>query len=282
MKHTNLSPTQSVSATGGGIDVDVSAYIGKARYVFGSVNTAGSSPTHNRKIQTSDLPTRGLEQSVAGSTDNKLNSGATTNVKMSLKFTQSGARQIKRVALQLKNPGAITAGKKLTLTIQSDNSGNPSGTILQNGTSNTVLCSAVAAAYGWVVFTFAKPCDVADATIYHLVLSCDYTADPTNCIYWRSLTVASGGTVNTYNGTTWAGVTTTQAFETYVDQYNFADVSGLAMTQASDVVTVDESYETESENITGRYVRVYDTIGGTGSPAFSAACNLIGDRTVQS
>jgi len=282
MKYTNISPSQSISATGGGQDVDISAYAGKVQFLFASRNTAGSTPTHARKIQTSDILSRGLEQSTAGATDNKLNSGATTNVRLGLKFTQSGTRSVKRVALRLKNPGTITAGKKLTLAIQTNNAGAPSGTAVQNGTAGTVLCSAVPAAYGWVVFTFANPVDLTDATIYHLVLSCDYTADSTNCIYWRSLTVASGGTVETYNNTTWAAVTATESFEVYVDQYNFADVPGLSQTGASDTVTVNEAALIDADTIQGVVVRVYDTIGGTGGPAFAASCDLVGGRTVMS
>lgn len=280
MKHLVLSAQQSVSATGGQEDVDASSLVGNCKLIFSSLNTAGSSPLHDRKLQGSTGLSRGLEQSTAGATDNKLNSGATTNVKLALKFTQSGVRNVKRVALQLKNPGTITAGKKLTLTIQTNNSGAPSGTVVQNGTAGTVLCSAVTAAYGWVVFTFAKPVDLADATIYHLVLSCDYTASGTNCIYWRSLTVVSGGTVETFDNTNWAAVTTTEAFEAYVDQYNFADVSGATQTQASDTVTVGESKTFWADDLPP-VLRLYDTIGGTGGPAFTATCHLVAARSAQ-
>jgi len=279
MKHLNISPSQSLAATGGGIDVDISAQIKRGRFVFNSLNTAGTAPTHARKLQGSQAPARGLEQSTVGVTDNKLNSGATTNVKLGLAFTQSGARQIKRVALRLKNPGTITSGKKLTLTINTNSAGSPSATVL--GTADTVLCSTIGTAYSWVVFNFAKPVDLADATLYHLVLACDYTADATNCIYWRSLTVASSGTVETYNATSWAAVTATEGFEVYVDQYNFADISGATQTGASDTVTVDESIEVDVDQLPP-FVRVYDTIGGSSNPAFVASCNLISSGTVQS
>lgn len=267
---TLLTPV-SVTATGGGSDLDVSRLSGPVRVTLASLNTAGTAPTLATKLQSSEGIARGAEQQTAGATDNKLNSGATTNVNLGLAFTQSGTRSVKRIALRLKNPGTITAGKILTLTIQSDTAAAPSGTVLANGTAATVLCSAVPVAYGWVVFTFAKPVDLVDATAYHFVLSCDYTADATNCIYWRSLTVASGGTVETFDATNWAAVTATQSFEFYSDVYAFTDLTGGGFTTLSTAGnSTVQTLEFYGPNLP-QIMRAHFTIGGTSNPAFATS-----------
>ncbi len=283
MKILSLFDLQQVTATGGGPELDLTNYAKNLKFAYAGANTAGSTPTLASKIQASPALARGLEQSTAGATDNKLRSGASTNTKLSLKFTQSGARQVKRVAIMLKNPGTITAGKILTLTINTDSAGSPSNTAVTNGTSANVLCSAVGAAYAWVVFTFANPVDLADATVYHLVLSGDYTADTTNCVYWRSLTVGSGGTVETStDGTTWAAVTATQSFEAYVDQFNFADVTGGAftgLTTGASMAPAEKNFDLRT--IGNPVLRLYNAIGGTSSPAYYAGCAIVAQAIQQ-
>lgn len=280
MNHLNLSPAQLINATGGGIDVDLGALTGPGLVLFTSKNSAGTNPTHARKLQGSEGLSRGYEYSTSGTlVDNELREGATTNVKLAVRFTQSGARQVKRVALRLKKGGTIAAGKKLTLTIESNNAGNPSGTALTNGTSATVdIDTEVSTTAGWVVFTFAKPVDLADATVYHFVLAGDYTASASNNVMWQSNTVASGGTLNKFDNTNWGGVVTTQAPLVYVDEYNFTDITGVAQTQGTASGAVDEAVAVYVDALPA-VVRVYDTIGGTSSPGFYASAHLIAEKT---
>lgn len=268
-----LTPV-SVLATGGGPALDISQFQGNIRVHLTALNTAGTNPTLACKVQHADATARGLEQATAGTTDNKLNSAATTNVNLGLAFTQSGAAQISTVALRLKNPGTITAGKKLTLAIKSDTAGSPGATTL--GTAATVLCSTIAATYDWVVFTFANPVDLADATVYHLVLSSDYTAHTTNCIYWRSLTAVSGGTVETFDNTNWAAVTATEKFEVYVNQLGFTDVTGGGFVALATAGTASvQTIELNSDNLK-QFIRLYNTIGGTSSPAWTTGAFVSG------
>jgi hypothetical protein len=272
---TLLSPV-SVTATGRGPDVDVSRLHGTARAVFASLNTAGTNPELTCKLQASAAPAVGLSQTMAGTTENKLRSGATTNVKIGSKFTQSGARSIKRVFLRLKAAGEITAGKKLTLTIETDSTGSPSGTVI--GTAGTVLCSAVPTDFGWVPFEFATPVDVADNTVYHAILAGDYDASAINCVIWRSATVASGGTIETNDGTNWAAVTATQKNEIYAEQYTFADVTGGGFTKQETAGSASvQSRDLWAPDLP-QYASVYSTIGGTDNPAFTASVVLVAQR----
>lgn len=278
MTTSTLLTPQSITATGGGNDLDIAGLTGKARFTLTSLNTAGTSPTLACKLQHSIGATQGVAFLTAGATDNKLREGATTTVKLSQKFTQSGARQIKSVSLMLKKIGTLAAGKLLTLDINTNNAGVPSATSL--GTSATVsIDDIVGTSYASATFTFAKPVDVADATIYHFVLSGDYTASGTNCVVWRSLTVASGGGQSTFDDTTWTAVAT-QDFEVYAYQYNFADVTGGGFAALSTAGTASVQTLELNVNSLRAIARLYSTIGGTSNPAWTTAA-VVNANSVQ-
>jgi hypothetical protein len=280
---TVLTPVSIVAATvGGSADLDVSAYTGKLRVHLTSLNTAGTSPTLASKLQGSVPLARGLEYQTLGATATELREGASTNIELALTFTQSGSRQVKRVALYLDKQGTITAGKLLTLKIETDSSG-PSGTTVNHGTSATVdIDTAVGTTAGWVVFTFAKPVDLVDATVYHLVLSGDYTASGSNNVRLYSKTVASGGTLNpSTDGTTFAGVTTTESVMVYVDQYNFADITGGGFTSLATAGTASvQTLELNADSLPP-VIRLFTALGGTSSPAWTTACLVSGDLVQQ-
>jgi hypothetical protein len=275
---TVLTPVSIVAATaGGGQDAATSRLVGPARFTLTSLNTAGTNPTLAMKLQGSEAATRGLEYTTLGTTATELREGGSTNTELALSFTQSGARQIKRVALWLDKQGTLAAGKILTLKIETNNAGNPSGTLVTNATSNNVdIDTAVSTTAGWVVFTFSRPIDLVDATVYHFVLSGDYTASATNNVRLYSKTVASGGTFNpSTDGTTFAGVTTTEAVMVYVDQYNFSDITGGGFTSLATAGTAAvQTIELNGVTLPP-FVRAFATLGGTSSPAWTTAvvCN---------
>ena len=273
----------SITATAGHIDASVSRLVGPARFTMTSLNTAGTSPTLALKLQGSAAAARGLEYLTVGTTATELREGASTNIELALSFTQDGARSIKRVALYLDKEGTITAGKLLTLRIETDTTGNPSGTLVTNGTSDTVdIDTAVSATAGWVVFTFAKPVDLADATAYHFVLTGDYSASGTNNVRLYSNTVASGGTLNpSTDGSTYAGVTATERVMVYVDQYTFTDITGGGFTSLATAGTAAvQTIELPAVELPA-YVRLYTTIGGTSNPAWTTACVLNAQRAFE-
>lgn len=274
---TLLTPV-SITATGGGLDLDVSRLTGPVRITRTSLNTAGTNPTLADKLQTSTGLTRGYEYSTVGTTDNKLRAGASTTVRLGLAFTQSGARSIKRIGLYLKKTGTITTGKIVTLAIQTDSTGSPSGTVVQNGTSANVQTDDISSTAGWIVFTFAKPVDLADATVYHLVLTGDYTASTSNYIGWQSKTVASGGTYEDNDGSNWAAVTTTEKLMAYVDQYSFADLTGGGFTSLATAGTAAvQTLEFNGRNL-NPVMRIYSTIGGTSNPAWVSSAIVTAAR----
>ena len=257
---TSIAVQQLVNATGGTADVDVKDLKGQMAFILNAKSSNGTNPTDTVKLQHSNLAD-GASQVVVGATENELRDGTDSNIKFAAAFTQSGARQIKKVLIPLKKNGAVASGN-LTLTIEADSSGDPSGTPL--GTATFSTDNLPTTGYEYVTFEFATPIEVADATTYHVVLAGAYSVSATVNVTWRSKTVASGGNLS-YFDSGWAQ-TATEDLEFIVREYNFADVTGGAYTQA----TSTASMQVINLNIDdlGRYMRAYNTIGGTSSPAF--------------
>ena len=147
-------------ATYRGPDFDMSHYLGPAKAIL-AAEAQGSGVTLNVKFQASDPAALGGSYNETGDTDKALNKVTSGKTKIAVQFTQSGARSIKRVALRLKKTGTIASDKLLTLTIETDSSGAPSGTAL--GTA-TILANSVGATYDWYDFVFTAPVDVANST----------------------------------------------------------------------------------------------------------------------
>lgn len=258
-------------------DLELGLYEGKeSQFTLHAVNEAGSSPTLDIKLQEGD---RSAGQAYADPSSNvadaKLREGATTNVELAAKFTQSGAADIKKVSLMLKTNGTIAAGKKLTVEIHADSSSVPSGTALV--TSATVdIDTEVTSSYTKVTFTFATALALSDATDYWIVLTGDYTASATNNVTWKSeSSLTSGGNSASEDGTTWtADADDSRVFDT--ETIVFTDVSSGAFTQVTDAAA---AFQTLTLSVDGmkQHVRPHITITGTSTPAFFAAVTAVVD-----
>ena len=255
-------------ATYGGPDFDMSHYLGPAKAIL-AAEAQGSDITLNVKFQASDPAALGGSYNETGDTDKALNKETSGKTKIAVQFTQSGARSIKRVALRLKKTGTIASDKLLTLTIETDSSGAPSGTAL--GTA-TILANSVGAAYDWYDFVFTAPVDVANSTVYHLVLTSNYTASDTNYISWQGLTVASGG--NAEDFTAWADIATLSLLYR-VFQYNFADVSGAAFTEVGNAAAFEAIHFPVAD--AKRIVRAVATVAG-GTAKGNSSCVMLAHK----
>lgn len=261
---TEVLPVTKVldSNEGGFAPVDVSPYVGPLQFFYTAKSDAGTTPTCAVKLQHSDVAT-GASYTTDGSHDVGLRLAADNNVKLAATFTQSGAAQIKDVILILKKNGTIST-TNLTLTIEGDSSGDPDDTAI--GTA-TVSTDDIGDSYQSVTFTFATPVEVADATVYHLVLASDYTASGTNYIDWRANSgLTSGGNQITNNGSAWsADADDSQEF--IIKQYAFADVTGGAFTTTTGTTADSEVIELPA-NPLKQYVRANVTITGSSTPAY--------------
>lgn len=255
-------------ATYGGPDFDMSHYLGPAKAIL-AAEAQGSGVTLNVKFQASDPAALGGSYNETGDTDKALNKETSGKTKIAVQFTQSGARSIKRVALRLKKTGTIASDKLLTLTIETDSSGAPSGTAL--GTA-TILANSVGATYDWYDFVFTAPVDVANSTVYHLVLTSNYTKSDTNYISWRGLTVASGGNAEDY--TPWADIDTLSLLYR-VFQYSFADISGAAFTEVGNAAAFEAIHFPVAD--AKRIVRAVATVAG-GTATGNSSCVMLAHK----
>lgn len=266
-----LAPTL-VTATGPLADFNFGGAFGFADFVKNSLNTAGTNPTLALKLQHADPAVVGQSQVTAGATDNKIFSASTTNNKLAASFTQSGAKSVSSVFLRLKKIGTIAAGKKVTVGIYADSSG-PTGSALASCVLD--IDTQITTTYDSIEAVFATPADLADATVYWIVVSVDYTASSSNCVQWRSLTVASGGNQATFNNTAWTLVST-ESFEFVQMQRTYTDITGGGYTTHSTALTGDRQTKyLDATGVVKKHVRPYATIGGTSNPAFAVSVDAI-------
>ena len=259
-------------ATYTGPDFDMSHYLGHAKAIL-AAEAQGSEITLNVKFQASDPAALGgsyNEYNETGATDKALNKVTSGKTKIAVQFTQSGARSIKRVALRLKKTDTIASDKLLTLTIETDSSGAPSGTAL--GTA-TILANSVGAKYDWYDFVFTAPVDVANSTVYHLVLTSNYTASDTNYISWQGLTVASGGNAEDYTSS-WTDITTLNLLYR-IFQYNFADIPGAAFTEVGNAAAFEAIHFPVAD--AKRIVRAVATVAG-GTATGNSSCVMLAHK----
>ena len=106
----------------------------------------------------------------------------TSNDKLAQGAQVDSVNSVQSVKLWLKKIGSPTGN--LTVKIQTDNSGSPSGTTITNGTSNTVAASSLATSYGYITFTFATPPSLGLSTQYHIVLETADSQSNTNYVAW--------------------------------------------------------------------------------------------------
>ena len=238
-----------------------------------AASSAGTGVSLAVKMQESDA-------AGAGSFDNRsgtevaveLRKGSNDNIKLAAKVTQSGARQVKSVFLRLKNVGTIASGKTVTVTLETDSSGDPSGTAIHADATATVLCSSIDSSFDWVEFELTRPVDIADTTVFHIVLSGNYTESSSNYIAWATETVGSGGDFNIFDSA-WGGVSSTTAAMGYIEEYNFSDISGAAFTAVDETAGSFQELDVElSER--KRYLRALATVTGT-SASFQCGAHII-------
>lgn len=272
----NQARTQAVGAYGSKV-VNHRSFASSVFVLQSAKSSAGTGVSLAVKMQESDDAIRGSKDDSAGAVDNdvKLRSAANTAIKLAAKVTQTGARQIKSVSLRLKRLGTIAAGKVATITLETDSTGNPSGTAVHEDAVANVLCTAIGTEYQWVEFAFPRAVDVADTTVFHIVLSGDYTESADNCIVLAVSDVASGGDYNIYD-TTWGTLDDTKKVVGFDLEFNFSDMSGAAF---SNVDETADSFQTKDLVLSDKKpnVRALATITGASASFVCSACAILGE-----
>lgn len=140
----------------------------------------------------------------------KLRQGATDRVKLAQGFKMA-TEQLVYIVVKMLRVGTPTGN--FWFTIESDNAGSPSGTILNlSEIMDVASVGTGSAGTGAEIFVvpFYTPWTAAGAsTQYHLVLNSDYGVSASNYLRWQG--VAAGGYANgsakKYDGTNWAAAT---------------------------------------------------------------------------
>jgi len=139
----------------------------------------------------------------ASDTDNPIDaaSGAVTRVAQS--FTVSTMQSITRVALYLKKNAGTTT--ELTVRIETDNSGVPSGTLVASTATSTIAAFSTTT-YRFKYATFSTSVVLSPSVTYWIVLQHTTEGTGDSQYYWGSDNggTYTGGTAATYASSSWA------------------------------------------------------------------------------
>lgn len=86
------------------------------------------------------------------------------------KTPATATKTIAAVSIPLIIDSASYVGETLTLSIQTDNAGSPSGTPVTNGTAQVIDMETLSDSWEWLTFTFATQPTLSNNTTYWLVL----------------------------------------------------------------------------------------------------------------
>lgn len=150
---------------------------------------------------------------------NLRDAAARTSISQGFKCNTSST--VTKVKLWLKKTGAPAGTDTVTLAIQTDSSGVPSGSAVTNGTATAVdISDTITTSYAWITFTFSTNPSLTAGTQYHLVLTGAFTVDAAACIQWGVDSydvIYPDGTMSVNDGTTWTSDTLYNAcFEVYI------------------------------------------------------------------
>jgi len=149
---------------------------------------------------------------------------AAARTQISQGFKCKTSSTVTKVKLWLKKVGTPAGTDTITLEIQSDASGVPSGTEVTNGVATAIdisdTATLVTTEYSWVTFTFSTNPTLVAGTQYHLVLTGAFDIDGTNYVYWgvdNYDVIYPDGSMSVYDATTWTVETSYNAcFEVYI------------------------------------------------------------------
>ena len=130
-----------------------------------------------------------------------------TYTQISQGFKPNTSSTVTKIRLWLKKTGTPAGTDTLTLVIQTNSSGVPSGSAVTNGTSSTVdISDTLTTSYAWVEFTFTTNPSLTAGTQYHLVLQGAFTISTSNYVQWGADNydiIYANGSMSYYDDTTW-------------------------------------------------------------------------------
>lgn len=136
-------------------------------------------------------------------------------------FKCNTSSTVTKIRLWLKKTGTPAGTDTVTLVIQTDSSGVPSGTPVTNGTATAVdISDTITTSYAWVTFTFSTNPSLTAGTQYHLVLQGAFTIGASDYVIWGADNydvIYADGSMSVYDNTTWTTESLYDAcFEVYI------------------------------------------------------------------
>jgi hypothetical protein len=120
--------------------------------------------------------------------------------------TTNACQYLDLLLLKVGTPGT------LTVRIETDTAGSPSGTLVDANATATIAASAISTTTGWVTTKFTNSFTLVAGDQYHIVIRPSATADGTNYVKWAGTTsnLYSNGSLkkSTNSGSTYAANTT--------------------------------------------------------------------------
>lgn len=198
-----------------------------------------------------------LSQVVTTGVYTGLKTGATTNTKVAQQITVGGSNiTTNRVSLKLKKNGSLiySNGDTLTVTVETNNAGAPSGTPVTNGTSTAKLAFDVDPNSEWVYFDFTSNMTLTASTVYWIVLTPSYTASSSNYISWEVNTSGAyaGGDSATYNGTSWTASAASTDYSFTINRHHnrTLTVRNVTATHIKEAFVTDYVTDVVLDNVT--------------------------------
>ncbi len=210
--------------------------------------------------------------------------GADGDDKLAQSFEVTGTQTVASADLWLKKVGS-PAGT-MTLRIETDNSGEPSGTLADANLTTTLAESGLGTSYADATFTFSTPASISGSTTYWLVLSTDRAASLANHVIWGadSSEGYADGKMQSEISSTWSDENKDAIFTIYGEGeqtlFQKATATGTYTTTSTTPVEISDMSVTFTSNGRPCVIELISaSIGSTGTSdtLHSLGVNIDGD-----
>lgn len=157
--------------------------------------------------------TRYAERNVDSELNLKCSTDSSVNDKLAQSFKITSASTIGSIKLWLRKIGTPTGN--LTVNIYADSAGSP-GSLVTNGTSQTLAASKLATLYDYFEFKFSTPPSLSANTTYWIVLETTDSASSSNYVRWGTDKSNPGyldGELKVYASSAWSAISRDAFFQ---------------------------------------------------------------------
>jgi hypothetical protein len=191
-------------------------------------------------------------------TDVVLRSTTTTKDKLAQSFKISAPASVSRVRLYLKKTGAPVGA--LTLRIETDSAGDPSGVLVDSVATTTFSEASLTTSYALIDFNYTR-FDLVSDTTYWMVLSTDRAASPTDTVEWGADSTGpayADGEMKSEQAAAWVTESADAIFSVLTPAVNTRTVYRIASgwdVPLNDMLLVEDSfplYDGQTLKVSGR------------------------------